>query len=194
MSKKASDLLVWVDCEFTGLDIDKDEMVEIGIVVTDYNLTPLDEGIDLLIKPSDKALNQMSDFVRKMHTSSGLINELETALSLQDAEAESVDYVKRFIDEPGKALLAGNSIWSDKKFLSKYMPDFIALLHYRMIDVSTIKMLAKKWYPKEYKNAPEKAGGHRALQDILESIKELEYYRDTIFKGASSNPMKNMLS
>lgn len=174
--------LIWIDCEMTGLDIFNDELCEVSVVPTDFNFNVLDEGIDLVIKPSDAAVAHMNDFVRNMHTSSGLVAEWEAeGLSLALAQQQVVDYVKRFLPARGKAHLAGNSVGSDKKFLDKFMPDLMAQLHYRVIDVSTIKELARRWYPAVYKNKPAKHGGHRALADIIESADELRYYRDMLF-------------
>lgn len=173
--------LIWIDCEMTGLDIEKDELCEVSVVPTDFNMTVLDEGIDIVIKPSEFAISQMNDFVRRMHTSSGLADEWENGLELSEAQKVIVDYVKQFLPEEGRAHLAGNSIGSDKKFLDKYMPDLMSCLHYRVIDVSTLKELSRRWYPTVYANKPDKHGGHRALADIIESIDELRYYRSMIF-------------
>ncbi len=165
----------------TGLDVHQDELIEVAVVPTTPELEPLDQGIDLLIQPSDKALINMSDFVRKMHVRSGLLAELETGLTLKEAEIQVLEYIEKFLPEPGVGLLAGNSIWSDRKFLDAYMPQVTAHLHHRMIDVSTIKELARRWYPRVYVCAPKKCGGHRALADIRESITELQYYREALF-------------
>lgn len=174
--------LIWIDCEMTGLDVFHDELCEVSVVPTDFNFTVLDKGIDVVIKPSDAAVAHMNDFVRAMHTSSGLVDEWNASgLSLQEAERQVVAYVKRFLPSRGKAHLAGNSVGSDKKFLDRYMPGLMSNLHYRVIDVSTIKELARRWYPDVYSNKPAKHGGHRALADIIESADELRYYRDTIF-------------
>lgn len=170
--------LIWIDCEMTGLDIfGGDELVEISVVPTDFDLNVLDEGIDYVIKPSQAAVDHMNDFVRQMHTRSGLINEWENGLSLADAQAKVIDYVAKFTPDGVKPLLAGNSIGSDKKFLDHYMPELMEHLHYRVIDVSTFKELARRWYPAVYENRPAKNGGHRALADIIESLDELRYYR-----------------
>jgi oligoribonuclease len=176
--------LIWIDCEMTGLDIFHDELCEVSVVPTDFNMTVLDEGIDLIIKPSQAALDQMNDFVRKMHTSSGLIEQMKTGLELADAQKRVVDYVSRFLPAKGKAHLAGNSVGSDKKFLDRFMPDLMNILHYRVIDVSTLKELSRRWYPEVYLNKPAKHGGHRALADIIESIDELRYYREMFFVPA----------
>ncbi len=173
--------LVWVDCEMTGLDPAVDELVEVAVIVTDSMLHPLAEGIDILIKPSDEALEQMTDFVREMHTSSGLLDQLADGVSLEEAEKQVLEYIKSVVPNPGIAPLAGNSIGQDQRFLRAYMPNVTDHLHYRIIDVSTIKELAKRWYPRVYVCAPDKNGGHRALADIQDSIVELEYYRRALF-------------
>lgn len=165
----------------TGLDPAVDELVEVAVVITDYDLTPVDEGFQVVIKPSPAAFDQMGDFVREMHASSGLLEELEGGLSLQEAQKQVVDYIQRFVPEAQSAPLAGNTIGTDRMFLQKYMPEVHEHLHYRNIDVSTIKELSKQWFPKAYYQSPEKNGGHRALADILESIRELAYYRSAVF-------------
>ncbi|MCI6583637.1 MAG: oligoribonuclease [Mobiluncus porci] len=181
MTKAKTDPLVWVDCEMTGLDLEKDELIEIAVIVTDFDLQPLDSGIDLLIKPSESALNHMGEFVREMHTKSGLLAELDSGLSIEEASQQVLDYVKRFVPEAGKAPLAGNSVGTDKTFLQKQMPDLVGWLHYRIVDVSSIKELASRWFPRVYGMAPEKFGNHRALGDIQDSINELRYYRAALF-------------
>ncbi|WP_018143183.1 oligoribonuclease [Alloscardovia criceti] len=175
--------MIWIDCEMTGLDIEADELCEVSVVPTDFNMKVLDEGIDLVIKPSQAAIDHMNDFVRNMHTSSGLIEEWDKGLSLEEAEKQVIEYVQKFLPAPGagKAHLAGNSIHSDKKFLDKFMPHLMSNLHYRIIDVSTLKELSRRWYPAVYENKPAKHGGHRALADIIESIDELRYYREMMF-------------
>lgn len=173
--------LIWVDCEMTGLDPSVDELVEVAVIVTDSTLHPLAEGIDILIKPSDAALAQMSEFVREMHTKSGLLQQLPSAVSLEEAQKLVLDYIQAIVPQPGLAPLAGNSVGQDLRFLRTYMPQVAEHLHYRVIDVSTIKELAKRWYPRVYVCAPEKNGGHRALADIQDSIVELEYYRRALF-------------
>ena len=177
----ASDRLVWIDCEMTGLDPDRDELVEIAVVITDSELNPVDAGIDIVIKPSDEALAGMGEFVRNMHTTSGLITEIPNGKSLAEAEYEVMEYVLSHVPDEGKAPLAGNTIGTDRMFITKYMPRLDAHLHYRSIDVSSIKELSRRWFPRVYFQAPEKAGGHRALADILESIRELDYYRKAVF-------------
>lgn len=191
MSNNLKEPLVWIDCEMTGLDLEKDCLLEVAVIITDGQTNIVDEGIDLLIKPRAEALDHMGDFVREMHTKSGLLAELETAVALDLAEAEKqvLDYIKRFVPGKGQALLAGNSVGTDKQFLEKEMPQVISHLHYRLVDVSSVKELAKRWYPRAFYNAPEKHGGHRALADIRESIQELRYYRKALWspgEGPSS--------
>jgi oligoribonuclease len=176
----AADRLVWIDCEMTGLDLAVDELVEVAVVVTDYELKPLDPGFDIVIKPSDAAVQQMSDVVRQMHASSGLLEALPAGAALAEAEQQVLTYLQRFTTA-GQAPIAGNTIGTDRSFLVRHMPALDAHLHYRSVDVSSIKELAKRWYPRVYYNAPAKHGGHRALADILESIRELDYYRRAIF-------------
>lgn len=177
----SSDRLVWIDCEMTGLDLEVDELVEIAVVITDYDLNPVDAGIEIVIKPDASALEAMSDFVRAMHTESGLIDEIPDGVSVAEAEYEVLEYVLKHVPDEQRAPLAGNSIGTDRSFISRYMPRLDAHLHYRNVDVSSIKELAKRWYPRAYFNAPAKDGGHRALADILESIRELQYYRRAVF-------------
>ncbi|RUQ97542.1 oligoribonuclease [Labedella endophytica] len=176
-----SDLLVWIDCEMTGLDLAVDELVEIAVVITDFDLKPVDEGLSVVIKPSEAALANMGEFVTTMHTTSGLIDEIPDGLELADAEFRVLQYVIEHIPEAQKAPLAGNSIGTDRAFLAKFMPRLDGHLHYRNVDVSSVKELARRWYPRAYFNAPSKDGGHRALADILESIRELAYYRSVVF-------------
>ncbi|MEE0653592.1 oligoribonuclease [uncultured Bifidobacterium sp.] len=176
--------LIWIDCEMTGLDIFHDELCEVSVVPTDFDLNVLDDGIDIVIRPSDGAVAHMNDFVRAMHTRSGLITEWEQGLSVEDAQQKVVEYVSKFIPEGVKPLLAGNSVGSDKKFLDRYMPELMERLHYRVIDVSTIKELARRWYPDVYEHRPAKKGGHRALADIIESLDELRYYRSAVMAPA----------
>ena len=182
---QANDPLVWVDCEMTGLDPVRDVLVEIAVVVTDSELTLLDDGLDLLIATDPAKLGGMEDVVRDMHTHSGLLEALaEATTSLEEAEQQVLDYVTRFVPERRKAPLCGNSIATDRSFISRYMPRLDDHLHYRMIDVSSIKELARRWYPRVYFNSPAKTGGHRALADIIDSINELRYYRATLFVAA----------
>ena len=172
--------LVWIDCEMTGLDPQKDQIVEIACIVTEADLTEIDEGITIVIKPDDAPLAAMDDVVVKMHNESGLIHEIPHGTTLDDAQTRILDYVKQHVPEPRKAPLAGSSVYVDRMFLANYMPDLDAHLHYRLVDVSSIKELTKRWYPKAYFNTPEKTGNHRALADIRESIAELRYYRDAV--------------
>lgn len=175
--------IVWMDCEMTGLDVEADELVEVSVVITDAELNPVDEGIDLIIRPSAAAEAHMGDFVRQMHTDSGLIEEWRTGLELAEAEAQVLAYIQSHVPEAGKALLGGNSVGTDKVFLDRYMPTVTNHLHYRIIDVSSLKELAKRWYPRVYFASPEKTGNHRALGDIYDSIDELRYYRAILFPG-----------
>ncbi|MFV0318929.1 MAG: oligoribonuclease [Microbacterium sp.] len=177
----ANDRLVWIDCEMTGLDLAVDELVEIAIVVTDFELRILDPGFQVVIKPDASALENMSDFVTQMHRSSGLLDEIPDGVSLADAEFQSLEYIRRFAPVEGKSPLAGNTIGTDRMFLAKYMPRLDRWLHYRNVDVSSIKELSRRWYPRAFFHAPEKNGGHRALADIRESIRELAYYRQAVF-------------
>lgn len=188
-----NDRLVWIDCEMTGLDLAVDELVEIAIVVTDFELNVLDPGFQIVIKPDDSALANMGEFVTEMHRSSGLLHEIPNGVSLADAEFQALEYIQRFAPLEGKAPLAGNTIGTDRMFLAKYMPRVDRWLHYRNVDVSSIKELSRRWYPRAYFNAPAKNGGHRALADILESIRELAYYRKAVFvpePGPSSDEAK----
>ena len=165
----------------TGLDLNVDELVEVAVVITDYDLTPVDAGFTIVIKPDQSALDTMNDFVRNMHTESGLITEIPHGVSLADAEYAVLEYILKYVPAEQSAPLAGNTIGTDRAFLSKYMPRVDAHLHYRSIDVSSIKELSRRWFPRVYFNAPTKNGGHRALADILESIRELQYYRLAAF-------------
>jgi oligoribonuclease len=176
-----TDQLVWIDCEMTGLDLATDALVEIACIVTDGELNAVDEGIDVLIKPPAEALDGMQDVVREMHTTSGLLAELSGGLTLAEAQDLVLAYVRQHVPESRKVPLCGNSIATDRAFLARDMPELDDFLHYRMIDVSSIKELARRWYPRAYFASPEKHGGHRALADIRESIRELRYYREAIF-------------
>lgn len=177
----APDRLVWIDCEMTGLDLAVDELVEIAVIVTDFDLEPLDAGLSIVIRPDDSALANMGDFVRTMHEASGLLDEIPSGVSVAEAEYEVLEYVLKHVPAEQHAPLAGNSIGTDRAFLVKYMPKLDSHLHYRNVDVSTVKELARRWFPRVYFNAPAKHGGHRALADILESIRELRYYRRAAF-------------
>jgi len=173
--------LVWIDCEMTGLDLAGDALIEIACLVTDGDLVVLDEGIDLVIKPPAEALDHMPEVVREMHTASGLLGELASGVTLAEAQEQVLGYVRGHIAEPRKAPLCGNSIATDRSFIARDMPMLDAYLHYRMVDVSSIKELARRWYPRVYFASPPKHGGHRALADIKESIQELRYYRAAVF-------------
>jgi oligoribonuclease len=176
-----TDRLVWIDCEMTGLDLTSDALVEIACVVTDGELNALDGGVDVLIKPPAEALDSMRDVVREMHTSSGLLAELPSGLTLAEAQDVVLGYIRQYVPESRKAPLCGNSIATDRAFLARDMPELDGFLHYRMVDVSSIKELARRWYPRTYFASPEKHGGHRALADIKDSIRELRYYRKAVF-------------
>ena len=176
-----TDRLVWIDGEMKGLDLERDALIEIACLVTDGTLKVIGEGLDLVIKPPAEALDQMEDVVREMHTASGLLNELAAGITLAEAQDQVLAYVRQYIAEPRRVPLAGNSIATDRVFIARDMPELDAFLHYRMVDVSSIKELARRWYPRTYFASPPKRGGHRALADITESIQELRYYRETIF-------------
>src|SRR4051794_25206344 len=176
-----NDRLVWIDCEMTGLDLATDALIEVAVLVTDYELNVLGDGIDLVIKPPAAALEQMGDFVRDMHTGSGLLAELDQGIPLIDAEQQVLDFIAGYVKEPRKAALAGNSVGTDRTFLARDMPRVEAHLHSRNVDVSSIKELVRRWYPRVYYATPAKTGNHRALADIRESISELRYYRQTVF-------------
>ncbi|MBE1530607.1 oligoribonuclease [Actinomadura algeriensis] len=173
--------LVWIDCEMTGLDLQRDALIEIAALVTDSELNILDEGVDVVIKPPPESVTQMTKIVRDMHTTSGLLDVLPGGVTLAEAEKTVLDYVRGHVKAAGKAPLCGNSIATDRSFLARDMPALDSHLHYRMVDVSSIKELARRWYPRAYFASPEKKGGHRALADITESIQELRYYRAAVF-------------
>ncbi len=186
------DHLVWIDCEMTGLDAVNDALIEVAAIVTDGELNPIGDGVSVVIKPPAAALDQMGDFVREMHVTSGLLPELEGGLTMAEAQQVVLDYVREHTTE-GKAPLAGNTVGMDKVFLERDMPELAAWLHYRVVDVSSIKELVRRWYPRVFFNGPEKTGGHRALGDIQDSIRELRYYRETVFvplPGPESNAAK----
>jgi len=176
-------MLVWMDLEMTGLDPARHTVVEIATLVTDDDLQVAAEGPDLVIHQPADALAEMDDVVRKMHTKSGLLAAIESStLSLEDAGKQTLDFIKQHVPEPRTVPLAGNSIGMDRRFLATHLPEIEEDLHYRSVDVSTIKELCRRWYPDVLANAPEKAGGHRALDDIRESVEELKYYRTSVFK------------
>src|SRR5581483_7610640 len=173
---------VWIDCEMTGLDVRRDALIEVAAIVTDAELEPLDDGVDVIINAHDDVLDTMVPFVRDMHAASGLTDAVRAStLTLGDAEKTVLDYVKQHVPEANSAPLCGNSIATDRGFLARDMPALDEHLHYRMIDVSSVKELAKRWYPRVYQSQPEKGLAHRALADIVESIRELAYYRRTLF-------------
>jgi oligoribonuclease len=176
-----TDRLVWIDCEMTGLDLVHDALVEIACLVTDGQLNMLDDGINLVIKPPAEALDHMPDIVREMHTKSGLLTELGAGITLAEAQEQVLAYVRGHVAEPKKVPLCGNSIATDRSFLARDMPELDTFLHYRMVDVSSIKELARRWFPRAYFASPEKHGDHRALADIRESVQELAYYREAVF-------------
>jgi oligoribonuclease len=177
-----SDLLVWIDCEMTGLDLRRDALIEVAVVVTGADLVPLDDGLDVTIKVPDEVLDGMVDVVRDMHDKSGLTDAVRASeTTLTQAEDLVLDYVKKHVPEPRMAPLCGNSIATDRGFIVRDMPRLDAHLHYRMIDVSSVKELCRRWYPRAYFGQPAKGLAHRALVDILESVRELEFYRRAIF-------------
>jgi oligoribonuclease len=176
-----NDRLVWIDCEMTGLDIERDALIEIACLVTDGDLKLLDEGIDLIIKPPAEALEEMPEVVREMHTTSGLLAELPSGISVSEAGELVLGYVRGHVGEARKVPLCGNSIATDRWFIARDMPELDAFLHYRMVDVSSIKELVRRWFPRAYFASPAKHGGHRALADVLESVQELRYYREAVF-------------
>jgi oligoribonuclease len=176
-----NDRLVWIDCEMTGLDLVSDALVEIAALVTDSELNILGEGVSAVIRPPDDTVERMLPVVREMHTASGLLTELAGGTTLAEAEALVLAYIREWVPEGGKVPLAGNSIATDRGFLARDMPELDAYLHYRIVDVSSIKELSRRWYPRAYYNSPPKNGNHRALADIRESIRELRYYRQAVF-------------
>jgi oligoribonuclease len=177
-----ADLLVWIDCEMTGLDLGKDKLIEVAALVTDPDLNVLGEGVDLVIHADDEALDAMPPVVRDMHAKSGLTDEVRrSVITMAEAEEAVLAYIRQFVPNPRTAPLCGNSIATDRGFLARDMPALDDFLHYRMIDVSSIKELCRRWYPRVYFGQPAKGLAHRALADIRESIRELEYYRRTVF-------------
>jgi oligoribonuclease len=176
------DRLVWIDLEMTGLDVERNVIVEIACIVTDADLATLDDGVDIVIHADDDELSRMDDFVKNMHTKSGLLPLMNASdVSVADAQARVLEYVKSHVKNPGVAPLCGNSIGVDRRFLDRYMRELDGYLHYRCVDVSSIKELARRWYPAIYRKRPGKAEQHRALDDIRESIEELRYYRENLF-------------
>ncbi|WP_077088596.1 oligoribonuclease [Mycobacterium rhizamassiliense] len=176
------DELVWIDCEMTGLDLGSDKLIEIAALVTDADLNILGDGVDVVIHADDAALSSMVDVVTEMHTRSGLINEVKAStVDMATAEEMVLDYIRQHVKQPKTAPLAGNSIATDRSFIARDMPGLDSFLHYRMIDVSSIKELCRRWYPRIYYGQPAKGLAHRALADIQESIRELQFYRRTAF-------------
>jgi oligoribonuclease len=177
-----TDRLVWIDCEMTGLDLHRDALIEVAALVTDADLNLLDDGVDVIIHTHDDVLDTMVPFVRDMHATSGLTDEVRAStVTLGEAETMVLDYIKHHVPEPKSSPLCGNSIATDRGFLARDMPVLDEHLHYRMIDVSSIKELAKRWYPRVYQSQPAKGLAHRALADIRESVRELAFYRQTLF-------------
>jgi oligoribonuclease len=177
-----TDRLVWIDCEMTGLDLSRDSLIEVAALVTDSDLNVLGDGIDVVISAPDERLNQMDEVVARMHEKSGLTDAVRTStVSVEDAQRMVLDYVKEHVDEPRSAPLCGNSIATDRGFIARDMAQLDDFLHYRMVDVSSIKELCRRWYPRVYFGQPAKGLSHRALADIQESIRELRYYRATVF-------------
>jgi oligoribonuclease len=182
MADRAHDRIVWIDCEMTGLDLQRDALVEIAAIVTEADLTELDEGISLIIRPDDLTLlDSMEDVVLRMHTDSGLLEQIPGGVSLAEAQDQVLAYVRSHVPESRRAPLAGSSVYVDRAFLARDMPELDRHLHYRLIDSSTVKELSRRWYPRVYFASPEKNGNHRALGDIRESIAELRYYREAVF-------------
>lgn len=176
-----NDRMVWIDCEMTGLSLANDALIEVAALVTDSELNVLGDGVDVVIRPPAEALTTMPEVVRQMHTASGLLTELDSGTTLEAAEAQVLAYIKEHVPEPGKAPLCGNSVGTDRGFLLRDMPTLESYLHYRIVDVSSVKELARRWFPRAYFNSPDKNGNHRALADIRESIAELRYYREAVF-------------
>jgi oligoribonuclease len=177
-----NDRLVWIDCEMTGLDLRDDALIEIAVLVTDGELTVLGEGVDIVIHADDAALDNMPEVVREMHARSGLTDEVRrSTVTVAEAQEHVLAYVRSYVPDPRTAPLAGNSIATDRGFLARDMPELDAHLHYRMVDVSSVKELCRRWFPRVFYAKPEKGMAHRALADVYESIRELDYYRRTLF-------------
>lgn len=192
-SAAMSQRMVWVDLEMTGLDINKDQIIEMACLITDSDLNVLAEGPNLIIKQPDELLDSMSDWCKEHHGKSGLTQAVRNSkISLEHAEYEFLSFIRQHTP-PGQCPLAGNSVHADKRFLDKYMPQFMYHLHYRIIDVSTIKELCRRWFPDEYKKAPQKRASHRALDDIQESIKELQFYRVNVFKSSTEEKKRKII-
>lgn len=182
MANTPANQIVWIDCEMTGLQVEQDALCELAIIVTDFELQPLHPGIDIVINPGAEALARMNDFVREMHTKSGLLAQIPQGASITAAEEQALEYVNSLVDAGARPLVGGNTIGMDRRFIAKYMPKLDERLHYRSIDVSTVKELSRQWHPKAFFCAPEKHGGHRALADIAESIQELAYFRAAVMQ------------
>lgn len=182
--------LVWIDLEMTGLDPERHVIVEIACIVTDGNLKPLDEGVSYVVTATDAQLAEMDEVVIDMHTKSELLPEIPNGISTKDAEQLVLTYIKQHVTEPRKAPLAGSSIYVDRMFLNKYMPTLDNYLHYRLVDVSSIKELSRRWFPRAYFASPTKEGNHRALADIADSIRELDFYRKAVFVEGDGPDMK----
>lgn len=176
-----NDRLVWIDCEMTGLDLRADALIEVAALVTDFDLNVLGEGVDVIVKPPAEALDQMVEFVRSMHETSGLLAALDSGTTLADAEDQVLSYIKEHCPDGSRPPLAGNTVATDRAFLARDMQALESFLHYRIVDVSSIKELSRRWFPRAYFSAPAKRGNHRALADIQESIEELRYYREAVF-------------
>ena len=190
-----SDRLVWIDCEMTGLDITADALIEVAALVTDFDLNVLGDGVDLVIKPPAEAVAQMDPYVRTMHERSGLLRALDEGITLGEAEAHVLAYIREYCAEGSRPPLAGNTVATDRSFLVRDMPTLESFLHYRIVDVSSIKELSRRWFPRAYFHAPAKRGNHRALADIQESIEELRYYREAVFvapPGPDSETVKEV--
>jgi oligoribonuclease len=182
VADKGLDRLVWVDCEMTGLDLRRDALIEIAALVTDSELRILDEGIDLVITAPGELLDEMQPVVQQMHANSGLTDEVRaSALTVAEAEQLVLEHLRKHVPDARTVPLCGNSIATDRAFLARDMPELDGFLHYRMVDVSSIKELCRRWYPRVYFSQPQKGLAHRALADIRESIRELRYYRETVF-------------
>lgn len=181
-------VLVWIDLEMTGLDADRDRVLEIATVITDDDLNPVNEGLRLVIFQPPEVLSLMGDVVSKMHHESGLTDDVRrSTLSLAEAQQQTLDFIRQHISEPGKVPLCGNSIGMDRRFLNRWLPEIENLLHYHVVDVSSLQELALRWYPEAAKKRPKKRKGHRALDDIMESIEELRYWRRTVFAAAPTS-------
>jgi oligoribonuclease len=181
VAQTQADRIVWIDCEMTGLDFKNDQLVEIACIITDAELNPVDDGFQIVIKADQEILDRMDPVVVTMHTQSGLLPKIANGVSLESAESALFDYISDRIPEAGKAPLAGSSVHVDRIFLERDMPRVNSYLHYRIIDVSSIKELVRRWYPKLYFASPTKVGNHRALGDIKDSITELRFYREVAF-------------